>query len=271
MRTNPVRRAPIRSALLGPAALLGAAPLAGAGMIFINSPNAQVSSVVATHAQAKYRLSNTNFDQSLDRGAGTTSGNFISAGLGTNAQLSARTYEFALENRPGEGLVFTLTNQTGLASSVLSWGTFSTATGGTSVPTIGSQSAPTDFNALLIEARATRAGSSLSFSGLAFDAPGLTLADGAFVSGTVNPSVGGPGSALGVFTQRLVSDSNLAAQAWTFRGLVSASRDSTSSGDETVKFTVGAQQVVATFVPSAGTATSIALATGGLALRRRRG
>lgn len=240
------------------------------GMIFINSAQAQVSSVTGTVAQAKYRLSNTNWDQSLDRGTGTSSGNFISLGLGNNAQLSTRTYEFSLENRPGQGLVFTMTDQTTLASSVLSWGVFSTATGGTSVPTIASQSVPTNFNSLWIEARSTRTGSSLSFSGLSFAGSGLTLADGSFAAAVINPSVGGPGNAPGVYTQRLVSDTNLGAQAWTFRGLVSASRDSTSSSDESVKFTVGAQQVVATFVPSAGTGAGLALAAGLLAARRRR-
>ncbi len=242
---------------------------ANAGMIYINSTQAQVSSVNSTVAQAKYRLSNTNFDQSLDRGTGTTSGNFISANLGNNAQLSTRTYEFALENRPGEGLVFTLTNQTGLASSVLSWGTFATTTGGTSTPTIKGIAPPSTFNSLLFEAKSTRAGSSLSFSGLTFTSPTLSLADGAFLAATINPSVGGSGESPGTFTQRLVGNANLASHAFTFRGLISASRDSTSSGDENLKFTAYAQKVTVAFVPAAGPA-GLAACLGLIALRRRR-
>jgi hypothetical protein len=250
-------------------AILGCAGSAGAGMIYINSGQVQVSSINSTVAQAKYRLSNTNFDQSLDRGTGTSAGNFISAGLGNNAQLSARTYEFALENRPGEGLVFTMTDQTGLSASTLSWGTFSTVNAGTSVATINGVAAPTAFNSLRFEASSTRAGSSLGFSGMTFTSPTLSLADGAFASATISPSSGGPGEANGFYSQRLVGDTNLALHAWTFRGLVTASRDSTASGDETVKFTVSVQDVTVTAVPTAGTA-GLSGVVGLVAMRRPR-
>jgi uncharacterized protein (TIGR03382 family) len=247
-----------------------AASHASAGMVYINSPLAPIASSTATSGQAKFRFSNSNWDQSLDRGTGTTSGNFISAHIGNYQVLNNREFHFSLSHTPGQGFVFSVLNTNNGTTTTLAWGTFPSLTNATAqTPQINGVSPTAAFNGLLIEARATRANSVLSFRELSFTGPSLTVANGAFVNGYVAPGVNGPGDSSGFHNQEIVANTNLANHAWTFSGLISATRDSSSAGDEEVKFTVGTRQYVTSIpIPTPGAAALAGLA--GVALLRRR-
>ncbi len=248
-------------------ALLAAAP-ALADLVYIESPLVTVHGETGAVGGGKYRLSHANFDQSLDRGTGTLPGNFISLNLGNNTALSARTYDFSFKHIADEGFIFSMTNTADNTTTTLSWGTFTVTPPGTNAALLNGFAPGDYFNALKVEARATRSGSSMSFSNLSFFAPALTIADGAFSSGTVTPLVGGPGDPLGFNIQHLVADVNLALYDWELTGTIGGQRDAVASGDEEVRFQVIAKVVDATIVPEPGTAALLLL--GGLALLRRR-
>lgn len=108
-----------------------ASTAANAGLVYVN-PTSMSGTVNSTEVGAKYRLSNSNWDMSLDNGAGTSSSsNFLSAGLGNNNQLSGRTYSFTLTHTAGQGFVFTMLDTASNAATTLSWGTFASPPGGT--------------------------------------------------------------------------------------------------------------------------------------------
>lgn len=217
-----------------PAVLLAAAtatPVAGA-TIYINSTLIPAPVNGTAVMNGKYRLSNNNFDQTIDTG---TSANQVTANLGNNNYLSGRTWDFRLEHHTGEGFIFSMTS--GAVTSVVSWGTFATPPGGTNAPTLGGQAPGAAFNAILLTARATRNNSSFSFSNLAFSSPTLT-ASGAFEAGTVTPATSGPGDPLGLWVQHMLAPGvNLALHDWILTGLLTGVRDS-GTGDETVRFLI---------------------------------
>jgi hypothetical protein len=241
-----------------------------AGMVYINSSQAVVSGSGLSTAQAKLRFSHTNWDQSLDRGTGTSSGNFISTNIGSNSQTSGKEYHFSFSNIPGEGFIFSLTSAANTAVTTLSWGSFSSPPTGSTTLLLNGFAPGGSFNGLLLEARATRANSMLTFRELAFTSQTLSIADGAFVNGSVSPIDSGPGEALGSYTQRLVADSDLSLHRWTFSGLISGTRDANSSGDEEVKFAVGTRNFTASLppVPAPGAVALLSVA-GIVALGRR--
>lgn len=109
-----------------------ASTAANAGLVYVNPTSMSAGTVNSTEVGAKYRLSNSNWDMSLDNGAGTSSSsNFLSAGLGNNNQLSGRTYSFTLTHTAGQGFVFTMLDTASNAATTLSWGTFASPPGGT--------------------------------------------------------------------------------------------------------------------------------------------
>ena len=232
-----------RARTMGSLALLAtfaAAPVANAGLIYINSPLVSGSWTGGSVAQAKYRLSHANWDQSLDRGTGTSSGNFISNDLGNNRANSAKSWTFSFSHLPGEGFVFSMTDPASSSTSNLSWGSFESAPSGKTTSRINGSSPGAPFNALTLEARATRSGSSMNFADLRFTSPTLTLADGEFTSGTVTPWTRHAGDPNGVFSQRLVADTDLSRHQWTLSGSLRGERDTSAGGDETVRFVIGA-------------------------------
>ncbi len=251
------------------ASIAAASGAASAGTYWVNSPLAPFDEIGGSSAQAKYRLSNTNWDHSVDYGNGTNPGQFIQSGLGNNAQLSARTYDFRFEHIAGEGFISTMTDVTNPQNlgtpSILSWGSFTNPTGGTTTAQLNGFAPGAAFNGLLIEARASRAGSSMSWSNLSFVGGGLNLADGAWASGLVDPSTSGPGDAPGFHYQRLVADTDLSQVDWVFTARVQGVRDSSASGDETVRFVVSAKN----YIPTPGAAGVMALVALAGARRRR--
>lgn len=258
-----------RTLALGTLAL--AASNASAGMVYFNSPLAPIASSTSTSAQAKFRFSNSNWDQSLDRGTGTTSGNFISAHIGNYQVLNNREFHFSLSHTPGQGFVFTVLNTSNGTATTLAWGSFTTLTNPTVLTAqINGVSPVAAFNGLQIEATATRANSAVYFRELSFTGSSLTVANGSLMNGYIVPSEHGPGDASGLYTQEIVANTNLANHAWTFSGLISATRDSGSAGDEEVKFTVGTRQFVTSIpIPAPGAGALAGLASIPL-LRRRR-
>lgn len=234
--------------------------LAPAATLFVNSNVYFPQSVVATRWTAKYRLSNTNFDQSITRP--TNSG--VNANLGNVQFLNGQTYAFLLENVVGQGIRFRLTRQANNAVTTVSWG--SSQLGGTNVSVIDGVG-PFDggYNALKITARATQSNgnpnpsfewSNLSFSGIPVQ--------GAFTSGTVTPNTGDPG-APGFSTQYATATTDLSSINWTLTGTIRATRTGTG-GDENLRFTVDAQQVN----PVPEPASFAALMVGAFTLLRRR-
>lgn len=250
-------------------ALLVIAP-AQAGMVSINSAQPPGISSSPASAQAKLRFSQTNWDQSIDRGTGTSNGNFISANIGSNSQTSGKEYHFSFSNIPGEGFIFAITSAANSSVTTLSWGSFSSPQSGTTTPLLNGDGPSGFFNGLLLEARATRTNSLLSFRELTFTSPTLSIASDGFTSGSVSPAQSGPGEAPGHHTQWLVADSDLSLHRWTFSGLIAGTRDANSSGDEEVKFTVSTRSFTASLppVPAPGSIALLSIA-GLVALRRR--
>jgi hypothetical protein len=251
--------------------LLGAASQAVAGQIYINSPLVIVEST-DTVANAKYRLSNNNFDLSIDNSPSTfTPADQVTAGLGNRATLSGRTFDFVLQHVAGEGIIFSATDSGSIGATV-SWGTFGTTPGGNNEAALNGILPPTEFNSLLIGARASQVvdagSSSFEYENLAFSGSGLSIVDGAFTSGTVTPTSGDP---LGFSFQRLFADVNLADFDWTLTGTITGTKFG-NGGDETVRFNVGFQQVEASVVPEPSTLAMAGLgilAAGGFGVRRR--
>ena len=235
-----------------------------AGQVWINS--GQIANIVQLEsvANSKYRLSQGNFDMSIDHGAGTNPGQFISANLGNNSALSNVAFNFTVQHIAGEGVIFTMTNTNSSVTTTLSWGDFSAAPEGTTAGLLNGFAPDRSFNSLELSARAERIGSSMAFSGLTFSS-GLSVADGAFYNGEVStPGVGSD-------VQRLVSDTDLSTIDWTLTGTLMGARDTSASGDETVRFMIGHKQVAFSVIPLP---TPAGLAVAGLlaipALRRRR-
>lgn len=234
--------------------------LAPAATVFVNSNVYFPQSVVATRWTAKYRFSNTNFDQSIT--LPTNAG--VNANLGNTQFLNNQSYDFLLENVVGQGIRFRMTRQATGAVSTVSWG--SSSLGGTNVSAIGGVS-PFDgsYNALKITARATantgNPNPSFEWSNLAFT--GLSK-QGSFTAGTVTPTTGDAG-ALGFSTQYATATLDLSSINWTLTGTLRGTRAGSNS-DEITRFTVDAQQVN----PVPEPASLAALAVGGFALLRRR-
>lgn len=247
-----------------------AAASSHAGMVYINSAQTPVSSSTAASAQAKLRFSNTNFDQSLDRGTGTSTNNFISANLGSNSQIVGVEYHFSFSHVPSQGFVFALTSATNTTTTTLSWGSFGSSPAGTSVPLLNGAAPGASFNGLFLEARASRANSILTFRDFSFTSPTLAVADGSFRAGQVSPIESGPGDSLGFHTQRLIANTDLSQHQWAFTGLITGRRSADSGGDEEVKFTVGTRNFVASIppVPAPGVVALLSIA-GVVAIGRR--
>ncbi len=265
-RTNSFVTRFVAGSIIGPIAGVGicaaawAASGASAGLVYINSDQVEIGGIQDAVMGAKYRMSNSNFDQSLDNGNGTSAGQFIQASWGNNSFLNNRSFAFTVSHLANEGFIFTMSD--GATSKTLSWGDFAVTPSGTTSSLLGGQNAHSAFNAIFIEARAERDGSAMNFSNLLFTSADLSIADGDFFGGTAAlPN--------GAITQKLVSTVDLSTVNWSISGTVSGVRDTTSSGDELVRFTIGGKVVEYTIVPAPGAAALIALA-GVFGSRRRR-
>ncbi|MEW4568956.1 PEP-CTERM sorting domain-containing protein [Tautonia sp. JC769] len=233
-------------------------------------------------AGAKYRLSQGNFDMSLDDGSGTTRINnqdtFIQKNLGNNGTLSGATFSFQLEHVAGQGFVFSMTSPASVTTT-LAWGSGSSfppsGPNVTSVETIRGNNAPSSFNALQLNARASRDPSYMAFEDLVFTSSatqtGTLVTNGRVGTGSIGSPASGPDFGTSVFEQWLIADGNLGDLDWTLSGKLTGARDSIAGGDETVRFLVNMKQV--TLVPEPSTfaiAGLSGLAMLGYGLRRRK-
>jgi hypothetical protein len=249
--------------------LLFALPLPAANVL-INSAYSTIHSTGGTAFNAKFRASAGNFDQSLAVGSSTSGVNTVSRNVGTLSQISATSYQFTLEHRVGQGLVFTLVSTVAGTNSTVAFGTgffpglpLATTTTATTLvnpatsTAIGVGALPS-YNSLRIEARASQAYAGapdelLTWSGMSFSSPTLTVVDGSFSSGSTSPTT--PGSAsgevvggvpttagTGFYFQRLASTAPLELHNWTLSGTVHLMRNGTG-GDETMRFIISGQQI----------------------------
>jgi hypothetical protein len=298
---------------LGQAALLAAivlpAAAASAGdFVAINRPGVQVASIGNLVMGAKYRVSPTNFDLSLDSGGGTmgvTGGNnFIQAGVGNLAALNNVTFGFSLRNIAGQGMVFSLTSPANVTHS-LAWGTFAPAlaiaptASAAALPAApatgqapGTWLSPGDLrmNALHLEVssrvRPLNPGNGyapvVTLSDVAFTAPAAGLRGGIIASQTVTPATNltnpnSPEVGAGFASQWLLTNSNFWDFDWTLSGKVNAQVNNIIGNigqiDEHVKFGVSGKQVVlAGSVPEPASWALLISGFGlvGAAMRRRR-
>jgi hypothetical protein len=256
--------------------LVGRAEVAHAAAVYVNHSDVTYTPT-QTVAGFKYRFSNTNFDMSLDNGNSSASANMITSDLGNISQLSTRSYLFEIRNIAGEGLIFKLMNQATGAVSTQAWGTFSSPTGASGNQLRANLNGilpDRSFNSLFFEARSTATNSSFTFSNLDFTSDGVSELGDGFLGGTINPTTGLGGSSAGFAHQRLVSDFDLSEVNFTLTGVLSGMRTGTT-GDETLKFTVFAQQGDAVipaslYVPEPGTVGMCLSVLGGVCMLRKR-
>lgn len=248
------------------------APAMGA-LVYINSSQATINSSLSTAGNARYLLSQNNYDQNIQAGGGSVTGNNISVHhIGGVSALSGRQFTFSLENRAGQGLLFNLsapaTSSRSAVNSTLAWGVFSPNITGQS-PTIGGFAPGESFNVLSLAARADRERASMSVSELIFTSPNALVADGAFANGTAVPS---SLTTVGTFTQTLVSDTNLAGIDWMLTGKLTGIRDISASGEASVAFQINLinASVSAPVVPEPSTVAMSLMVAIPLLLRRRR-
>jgi len=257
MKTDP------KTSLCSVLSLLLTCGGASAASVFINAP-AMIGGPVTAVAGAKLRAAPSNWDMSLDAGGGTFAGNFIQADLAASFNPPGRTYNFTLEHRAGEGLVFQ-TVQGANPAVTLAWGNFSSPPPSKVVATINGQPPPANFNLLNLEAVSERASSTVTFSNLLFSSPTLSIGGGAFQSGTAHSGM--PGG----ITQSFIADTSLGTHSWTLSGTITLLRPGAGGGsDDSVRFVVTAGNAsFAGGVPEPGQALYVA-AGAALLLRRKR-
>jgi hypothetical protein len=231
---------------------------AAAATITLNYPAANIASSSGTVMDARYRVSNTNWDQMIASDSNISPSVIVQqANLGTHNQLNGALWNFSIGYAPTSGWTYTLALDSGgnpsATTSTLVWNT----------PFNGAS--PTrSFNALELFAVVGSlpggvSSMSMQVTGMTFVSPGNT------VIGTL-PDLTTTG---GLVRQWVYSDSDLSATSWTLAGQLRGAFVGTTGSnlDERIKFDVKATTV--TLVPSPGAATLLGL-SGLLAARRRR-
>ncbi|MDX2132473.1 MAG: VPLPA-CTERM sorting domain-containing protein [Planctomycetota bacterium] len=256
------------------AALAVASGQALAGNVWLNSAKVSNYTETGSVGQAKYRMSNTNFDMSLDHGLGTNPGQFISHGLGNNTQLNNVVFNFSVNFIAGEGMIFRMVNTNTNAAFNLAWGTFSSPLpAGTtnSVATLNGFAPNRSFNTIQLFADARFNPSQMQWSNLAFTSAGLTVADNSLLTGgqvenPENPGSPPPGTQ---HTQRIVSDMDLSTFNWTLTGQIRGYRTG-AGGDELTRYVIGLKESNFQIIPLPTGAGLAFAGLGVLGVRRRR-
>ena len=256
------------STCLGISFLLSAS--AEAASVYINSSLVTAGGAGTNAAQVKIRAGrNAGWDSALGNKVNFSTANSLQQNLTSNFS-AGQTYTFTLENRPGQGLIYTITPSGG-ATSTTAWGKFSSPVSGTVLTSLNGRTPPAAFNTITLENRATLAGSSAKVTDLVFSGPGI--ADGGWANSTMTPGAAG-NAGTGINRQTLYSDGNLAQSAWTMSGNVTLTRPNSTGSAEAVRTLVQLRQtplsIAALPVPEPGTTLSGVLAAGSLLLRRRR-
>lgn len=250
-----MRRALVPLAML--AGITLAAGSASSASLYVNSAQVTSYSPNATVGGIKFRISNGDFDVSLD--AGDENGSRISADLGNYSFLNGSAYDFTLQQVAGEGLILTLTPAAGGAATTLSWGTFTTPPGGANAPTLGGAVPGALFNAVEIQSLASGGNRTADLSNLTFTSGSVGTADGSFAAtATTNASA----------TQLAVADADLALSSWTLSGRIALSKPG-AGGDENVKLRIAFVDADVTIVPEPTTAALVAVGLLGLLVAGR--
>ena len=231
---------------------------ASAASVYVNSPLVTSYAPIATVGGFKYRISNGNFDLSLDSGSDTSgpAGSFVSANLGNHSFLNGAAYDFTVQHVAGEGLIVTLTRVGGGGGATVSWGTFTTPPGGTNAATLNGVAPGTAFNSISLQSVASGGNRSATISNLTFTSGTVGLGDGSF-AGSTTTNGNTPQ------TQLVVADGNLALESWTLAGRIVLSKVAVG-GDESVKLRLGFVDAAVTIVPEPTTAALVALGLLGL-------
>jgi hypothetical protein len=234
-----------------------------AGAVIQLNPSSPGLEVTGTVMDARYRISNTNWDQMIATSSSISGATLVqTANLGTHNQLNARAYDFDLGYDPVAGWTWSLTNVSGGAKSLVSW----------TAPFNGA-SPFRSFNGLEIFAvaanldPATIASGTSSITDFAFFAPGQTVG-GSLVNLVTTWTGAGTG---GLVRQFVVSDTDMSTFAWNIRGRLQmyftyqGGVANTGNLDERLKFDIKA----GTVIPAPASA-ALVLVGGLVAARRRR-
>jgi hypothetical protein len=236
---------------------------ASAASVYVNSPLVTSYAPNATVGGFKYRISNGNFDLSLDSGTDTSgpAGSFLSAGLGNHSFLNGAAYDFTLQHVASEGFIVTMTRVGGGGSATLSWGTFTVAPGGTNAATLNGVAPGVAFNSIGLQAVASAGNRSAVLSNLTFTSGSVPVADGVF-GATTTTNGNSPQ------TQLVVADDDLSLSSWTLGGRITLSKVGTG-GDESVKLRLTFVDAAVTIVPEPTTAALVAVGLLGLLVAGR--
>jgi hypothetical protein len=248
------------------AALAAALPVAtaSAGVITLDLNPALIATTGDTVLDARYRLSNTNWDSMLAKSSSISTSTIVSTGsLGNHNQLNNAAWDFTLGYAPSSGWSFALTHAGGGAptstSSTLTW----------SAPHGADATSPfRSFNALELFSVVGTLPASLqsafaSATNLAFSAPGHTLTG----------SLADVTSTGGLTRQWIYADFDLASTPFSLTGrlqhgfVYAPGNTSTSNLDERIKFDVKATTISLIPTPGAAALFGVGALT---ALRRRR-
>jgi hypothetical protein len=260
-----IRRLPLCAGIL-----LLAGSSAQAATVFINQHSLEASggSLVAS---AQLRASSGSWDMGLSNGRNFNASNAQHANLATLFTIPTRTFTFSLQYLAGEGFVFNVRDSLTGNTTTQSWGTFSSQPAGDVVATLGGRAPLLPFDAVQIEARATTARASTTFSNLVFTSADLST-EGSFYSGTANNRSFLAENPQGVVTQDLLADVNLAGYSWQLTGDVTFLRSLVGGSANDVSLTVNVCNVASGAAIPAPEPSGVMLLAGaaGMALGRRR-
>ncbi len=203
-------------------------------------------------AEARYRLSQTNWDQTIFNGTNFTAPNIITNGLGNANQLNGVSWDFSLSfesgNTGNKGLTFTLADTTtGTQVYQLTYDTANPINGIT----------PTQaFNGIKIEARAGALRDSTSSANI--DITNLSFSSAMNTNGVLptNLSAFTPPGVNEDISTWLVADTNLGDIDWLLTGTVNGSFLCSGGGasclrDESVKLNFKLADVSVVPIPGA--------------------
>jgi hypothetical protein len=243
---------------------LATASTASAGAIVNLNPSTAGLTVTSDVMDARYRLSNTNWDQMISTSSNVSGSTLVqTSNLGNHDQLNGRAYDFSLGFDPVGGWTWAFTPVTSGSPSTLMWSApFNGANPNRPFNGLELFVVAANMNAANI-ASGTAAATNLAFSSAAATTTG-SLAD--LVSTWTGPNTGG------LQLQFITSDTDMSTFAWTLTGRVALSFSyqpgATTPGgnlDERLKFDIKAAQIV----PAPGF-VSLAGVAGIAAVRRRR-
>lgn len=234
----------LRLKLLAPSfvlCFLAAPTLVTAATVALDYPYALIGGTTGDGGMFRYRLSNTNFDQSIANGGVIPPATWVtSTNLGTHNDLNGAVWDFTLAYTAGVGYAFTLDHVSGgtpsVTNSTLSW-----TSPFNGVP-------PTNpFNAIEIYAQVQNntsayASATISVTNLSFSCAGLSIDPmynalrDLYDDKTIAPGPGGNDLDL----EWIKADVDLSLYSWTLAGRVVASFTGYTSGtiDERIKFNI---------------------------------